>query len=392
MDRAAGNPFSSVEYELRARKALGFIQAERLDALLCYSSKIIPGNVRYFTGYETRLGIHDVAFFLMVPGSKRAYTLITNASWDHPEEKSWVSNVVITSQFGKEIAAHLPPSVTRLGVAGYRYIPLSVYFDLNEHAPHVEMVNVSEAVMRLRSVKSPAEIEVLRRTAELTDFGCRAFLETARAGMSEREVAAEVEYAMKKHGSDEMFYSTQVGCGEKTSRVVLFPSDDVLRDGEPVQLDCGAVHCGYLGDLSRVKVIGRATHEYHEMLDAVAEMYFAMVEGIRPGAVGSTIAQIGIDVAKSHGLDEFLYRSPNHEPGFMGHGIGCHYCEPPELTPDDRTVLEEGMVLVVEPILMRLGLGGVKIEDSVLVTRKGAKRLSSCEITTWTQASGLKTR
>lgn len=383
MDRIATNPFSREEYEVRVRKALALIQTGKLDGLLCFSSKVIPGNVRYFTGYETRLGIHDVAFFLMAPGSQRAYTLFTNASWDHVEEKSWVSNVVLTSEFGKEIAGHLPASTSRVGVAGYRHIPLPVYLELKKYAPHVELVNVSEAVMRLRSVKSASELEVLRRTAELTDFGCCAFLESARAGVSEREVAAEVEYAMKKHGSDEMFYSTQVGCGEKTSRVVMFPSDDILRDGEPVQLDCGAVHNGYLGDLSRVKVIGTATGQYQQMLEAVAEMYLAMVESIRPGVVGSKIAQIGIDLAKSHGLDEFLYHSPSHEPGFMGHGIGCHYCEPPEITPDDRTVLQENMVLVVEPILMRAGVGGVKIEDSVLVTHNGAERLSSCEIITW---------
>ena len=67
----------------------------------------------------------------------------------------------------------------------------------------------------------------------------------------------------------------------------------------------------------------------------------------------------------------------------MGHGIGCHYSEPPELTPDDDTVLEENMVLIIEPILMRPGVGGVKIEDAVLTARHGAERLSSCDIKTW---------
>jgi Xaa-Pro aminopeptidase len=91
----------------------------------------------------------------------------------------------------------------------------------------------------------------------------------------------------------------------------------------------------------------------------------------------------GIDVARKRGLGEFIYTSPNHAEGYVGHGIGCHYSEPPELHPGDQTVICESMVLVVEPILTRTGVGGVKIEDLVLVTHSGAERLSSCPIRTW---------
>lgn len=381
--RVYSNPFSRAEYEARMRKTLAMLEAVRLDALLCYSSRIIPGSVRYLTGYETRLGIHDAAFFLIVPGVEPEFTLFTNASWERPLEQSWVSNVVVTGDFGREIGGRMPACVARLGVAGYKYLPLPVYLSLESRFPGLEIVDATEPVMRLRSVKSATEVTVLRRCAELTDFAGQTFLKAVRSGISEREIAAAVEHAMKIHGSDEVSFSTQVGCGEKTSRVVIYPSDEVLGEGDPVQLDCGATHWGYRGDLSRVKVVGTPAREYREMLDAVAEMYFACVEALRPGVIGSHIARIGIEIAKAYHLEEFLFRSPNHEPGFMGHGIGCHYSEPPELTPDDKTVLEENMVLVIEPILMRPGVGGVKIEDAVLVTREGAERFSSCEIKTW---------
>lgn len=381
-------PFSKAEYESRIQKTLGLMERHGLDALLCYASKIMPGSVRYLTGYETRLGIHDAAYFLITPNAEPPFTLFSNASWEHPEEQSWVPNVVLSSDFGREIAARLPVSTARLGVAGYQYLPLPVYLGIREHLPRLEFVDITEPVMRLRAVKSPAEIGVLRRCAQITDCGGKAFLNFVRAGVTEREIAAEVERAMKLHGSDEVSFSTQVGCGERTWRVVVYPGEAVLREGDPVQLDCGATCLGYRGDLSRVAVVGRPNPEYRRMLEAAEEMYFQCLEALGPGVLGSRIAEIGMAVAKAHRLEEFLYRSPNHRPGFMGHGIGCHYCEPPELTPDDETVLEENMVLVIEPILMRPGVGGVKIEDAVLVTRNGAERFSSCEIHTWADQAG----
>ena len=381
-------PFSKAEYESRINKTLALLEEERLDALLCYASKIIPGNVRYLTGYETRLGIHDASYFLITPNTEPPFTLFSNASWEHPEELSWVQDVVVSSDFGREIAARLPSSTARLGVAGYRYLPVPVYLAIKDRLQEVEIVDVTQSLMRLRWIKSPEEIQVLRRCAQITDSGGKAFLNTVRAGVTERAIAAEVERAMKLNGSEEVSFTTQVGCGERTWRVVVYPGDAALQEGDPVQLDCGAKYFGYLGDLSRVAVVGHPDSEYRRMLDTVEEMYWKCLEAVRPGVEGSRVAEIGIAVAKSHRLEEFLYRSPNHRSGFLAHGIGCHYGESPELTPEDPTVLEENMVLVIEPILMRPGVGGVKIEDAVLVTGQGAERFSSCEVNTWAKQAG----
>jgi Xaa-Pro aminopeptidase len=380
---APPSPFSHSEYETRVARTVALLSHQGWDGLLCYASAVMPGPVRYLTGYETRLRIHDACYFLMTPGAPQAVTLFTNASWEHPEEFSWVQNVVVTSQFDKEIAARLPAGTKRLAVAGYRYLPLPVYLGLRESRPEVDLVDGSTAYLRTRMVKSPAEMEVLRRCAQITDCAGRKFLELVREGAIERDLAAAAEYAMKSASGDEVSFTTQVGRGERTSRVVIYPGDGVVQSGDPVQLDCGATHHGYRGDLSRVAVAGKPDPEYLRMLIATEEMYDRCLAAMRPGVRASDVARVGINVAKAHGLEEFLYRSPNHEPGFVGHGIGCHYSEPPELHPEDDTVLEENMAIVVEPILMRPGVGGVKIEDLVAVTRGGTERFSSCPIHTW---------
>ena len=380
---ASTSPFPVFEYQNRVARTVALLNHQGWDALLCYASAVVPGNVRYLTGYETRLRIHDACYFLLTPGANPEVTLFTNASWEHPEEFSWVQNVVVTSAFHTEIAARLPSGTRRLAVAGYRYLPLPVYLGIHDARPKVELMDGSSAYLRTRMVKSAAEIEVLRRCAQITDCAGQAFLELAQEGAVERNIAAAAEYAMKMAGSDEVSFTTQVGRGERTSRVVVYPGDDVVQPGDAVQLDCGATCHGYRGDLSRVAVAGKPDPEYLRMLTATEEMYYRCLEAIRPKVQACEVARIGIEAAKSHGLEEFLYRSPNHAPGFVGHGIGCHYSEPPELHPEDDTILEENMTIVVEPILMRPGVGGVKIEDLVLVTRNGTERVSSCPIHTW---------
>lgn len=380
---ASAQPFSRLEYDERVNRTIALLDRHGWDSLLCYASAVVPGHVRYLTGYETRLRIHDACYLLLAPGHDPAVTLFTNASWEHPEEFSWVQNVVVTSTFGSEIASRLRFGAHRMAVAGYPYLPLPVYFGIHNARPEVELVNGSDAFFRTRMVKSPAEIDLLRRCAQITDCAGLKFLELAREGAVEREIAAEVEYAMKMQGSDEVSFTTQVGTGKRTSRVVVYPGDARIQAGDAVQLDCGATVFGYRGDLSRVAVAGEPDCDYLAMLSATEEMYFRCLESIRPGVRASDVARVGIEVAKSHHLDEYLYRSPNHAPGFVGHGIGCHYSEPPELHPEDDTVLEENMAIVVEPILMREGVGGVKIEDLVLVTKNGTERFSSCPIHTW---------
>jgi len=119
------------------------------------------------------------------------------------------------------------------------------------------------------------------------------------------------------------------------------------------------------------------------MLEVTAETYDRCLELMRPAVRCSEIAQLAIRIAEQHGLAQYLYRSPNHEAGFIGHGIGLSYSEPPELHPANDAVLQENMVIVLEPILTDPSVGGVKIEDPVLITAHGPERLSALPIRTW---------
>src|SRR5262249_15409310 len=120
------------------------------------------------------------------------------------------------------------------------------------------------------------------------------------------------------------------------------------------------------------------------LIQATVEMYERCFERLRPGVCGAEIARLAVGIAERRGLQDFLYRSPNHEPGCVAHGIGLSYVEPPELSPRDETILQENMVIVLEPILADRAVGGVKLEDALLITRTGPERLSQLPL--WSPA------
>jgi Xaa-Pro aminopeptidase len=306
--------------------------------------------------------------------------LLSNASFDRPETLTWLEDVVITGDYADGIAELLPDSVRALGFAGFRALPAPVYQGLREQMPEAVFRDASELLLSLRRVKSPAEVGLLRECARVTDAGGRAFREWARAGVSEREVLVQVEAALKRAGSDEVSFATQVASGPRTAQVVAFATDAVLAAPALAQLDCGATFQGYRGDLSRVVLLGEPGGKLQELFQVTAEIYDRCLELLRPGVACVDVARLAVRIAGEHGLAEHLYRSPQHEPGFIGHGIGLSYCEPPEMDPGCTTVLEENMVIVLEPILSVPGLGGVKIEDAVLITPKGPERLSALPV------------
>jgi Xaa-Pro aminopeptidase len=368
---------SREEYRGRLERAREAMADAEVDALIAYANRTHPGHVRYLTGYEPRLGLHDSALCVVTP---TRCALLTNASFDRPETLTWLEEVIVTGDYAAGAAALLPRDVRSVGVAGFRALPAPVYIGLRERLPGADVRDASDLLLGLRQVKSPAEVALLRECARITDAGGRAFLEGARPGVSEREVLVRVEAALKRAGSDEVSFSTQVSSGPRTAQVVAFATDTLLAEGGPVQLDCGATYHGYRGDLSRVVCLDRPAGRLRDLMAVAAETYDRCLEWLRPGVSCAEVARLAVRIAEGHGLGACLYRSPNHEPGFVGHGIGCSYTEPPEVHPGTDAVLRENMVIVLEPILSDPAVGGVKIEDPVLITARGPERFSELPV------------
>ena len=376
-------PLPAGEYQRRLYLVDVLLEEQGLDALIGYSVRNFPGPVAYLAGYEPRLGFHDVAFFLVTPGQQNTRTLLTNAFWDRFDGYTWVSDVVLSSDFGHELSSRISSSAKKVGIAGYRFFPAWVLDEIRSELPDVSFVDATHALQKVAEVKSDGEIELISRCATMTDAAGKVFLAGAVAGMNERDLAVEVEKAMLDAGADGTSFGTQVYSGDQVAVGIGFDTARSPIAGEQVQLDCGALFCGYRGDLSRVTTIGPSSPDVERIMEATARMYDAMLEVTGPGRAIASVAEAALEVARDEGMEEFVYRSVNHPVGHVGHGVGCWVHELPEIRPDAEGMLESGMIVVLEPILVRPGVGGAKIEDAVVVRADGATRLSALDIRTW---------
>lgn len=373
--------FSRDEYESRRRRLLQMMETEKLDAVILYASKPESGYVRYYTGFESNLAIMDCSFLAVTPGRAVEWTLLTNAFWEEHGEDSGIGDPVITGDFPRAIGGLIPKQARRIGVAPLRQFPADSYAAIRNAAPDAEVADVKPQMLHLRAVKSPAEIALLRQIAGIADRGVEAFTRAARPGATEQAIAAEVEYALRRAGSGPFIFSTLVAAGPRTGRFIALPKPQAVEPGDIVQLDCGPSLNGYHGDVSRVLCAGEPLPEVRRLLEATALMYEHCLESLRPGRTASEIAREVLDAAQKLGYGpESYYQSPNVKAGFVGHGIGLGNPDAPQLSTEDHTVLEAGMVINIETILKDPEFGAARMEDAVELRAGGAVRLSQAPI------------
>ena len=219
-------------------------------------------------------------------------------------------------------------------------------------------------------IKDAKEIELIRKAVQISDEAFSHVIKIIKAGMTEKEVAAEIEYQMCKLGSERPAFQTIVASGLRGSLPHGIASDKVIQEGELVTMDFGAVYKGYHSDITRTVCVGKASQKqkelYHIVLDAQLSGVAAVQEGRKNNAVDSAaryvIIQNGYGKYFGHGL---------------GHGVGLEIHEWPRLSPKaEPMTLASGMIVTVEPGIYLPDWGGIRIEDTVLVTSNGYDKLT----------------
>jgi Xaa-Pro aminopeptidase len=258
---------------------------------------------------------------------------------------------------------------SRIGFESDRILH-ATYAALREELPlAAELVPASGLVEQLRLIKSEAEITLIRESMAICS---KAFLRTmrrVRPGVREYEVAAELDYQMRKLGAEKPAFDTIVASGPRSALPHASPTLKTLVNNELLLIDMGASHHGYASDMTRMAHLGRPARKAKQLHGAVLEAQLAALDAVRPGLTAGTIDRRARTVLKRHGLDRLFAHS-------TGHGLGLEIHEPPRIGKGDRTRLEVGMVITVEPGVYVEGFGGVRIEDTIVVTGSG------CEILT----------
>jgi Xaa-Pro aminopeptidase len=222
----------------------------------------------------------------------------------------------------------------------------------------------------LRKVKDENEIKLMHKAADLTSEGMRVAGEVVAVGLKEYEVAAEIEYAMRKRGSSGTAFETIVASGLASA----FPhggcSDREIREGDLVVVDMGATYKFYRSDMTRTFVAGKPSAKQKKLYEVVRASQDKAVEAIKPNVEAKDVDAAARKVIADAGYGEYFVHG-------LGHGVGLDIHEPPTLSPDSEDVLAAGNVVTVEPGIYLVGYGGVRIEDTVLVQRKGAEKLTN---------------
>jgi Xaa-Pro aminopeptidase len=221
-----------------------------------------------------------------------------------------------------------------------------------------------DLVETLRIVKEPEEIVMLRRSADIAVKGFHYIKETARAGMTELELQARLEYFTKSIGSEKPAFDIIIATGAKASMPHAITDQTKVKDNEVLLVDMGVVYGGYHSDLTRPIFLGRMSALHKKIYDIVWQAQRHGIAKAGPGVAASDVDKACRDYIRKAGYDKYFGHS-------TGHGVGLEIHEAPSVSTKSKTILKPGMVITVEPGIYLPGKFGIRIEDMVLITPNG---------------------
>jgi Xaa-Pro aminopeptidase len=353
----------SPELEFRRGRLWAALRIERVDAFLVTA---LP-NVRYLAGFTG-----SNAALLMT--ADRA-VLFTDPRYQTqaPLESDCEVKVGKGPLLEQALSWAKRLRATRLGFERNR-----ISFDQHQvlwkertvkgQAP-IRLKPVAGMVERLRMVKSEAEIATIRAAVGLNSEAYEQALARFKPGITEVDLAAEIEYRMRRLGADGPSFDTIVASGRRAALPHAHPTDAPVLPDELLLIDMGATVAGYASDMTRTSAVGELSPKARRMYHAVWESQLAAIEAVKPGVTCNAVDRAARRVLSRHGLEKLFIHS-------TGHGLGLEIHEGPRIGRREATELEAGMVITIEPGVYLEGFGGVRIEDTVAVTANGCEVLT----------------
>ncbi|MGL4912967.1 MAG: aminopeptidase P family protein [Romboutsia sp.] len=229
----------------------------------------------------------------------------------------------------------------------------------------LQSVNLS----RLRSKKSEKELLYIKKACEIADNTFNHIVKFIKVGMTEKEVENEIVRIIKEQGGQKESFDVIVASGERGALPHGKASDKVIENGDFVTFDFGAKFNNYSSDITRTICMGEGNEELVKIYNIVKYANEEVIRLLKPGMSAGEVDKIARDIIDKEGYGEYFGHN-------LGHGVGIMVHEYPALSPGSDELLCEGMVVTIEPGIYIPGLGGVRIEDDVLITKDGCKRLT----------------
>jgi Xaa-Pro dipeptidase len=319
-----------------------------------------PTNIIYFTSFSG-------ATALYIPEDGNATLLVSDVNYE--QAKAELKNIQIEllkpgENLMQKIAQQNPNqlSVDTLSIENWRSLTKAM-------GGENKLELVGDLVRKLRSVKEPEEIKFIREACRIATIGMTAAKQTIGVGVKEKDVAAQVEYEMRRAGSEGVAFDTIIASGPTSAYPHGGKLERIIEDFDFVTVDIGATCNFYCSDITRTFIASKATDKHAKIYDTVKLAHERGVEAIENGTAAKDVDAAARAVIAGTGLGEYFCHN-------LGHGIGLQIHEAPILSKVSKDILEAGNVVTIEPGIYLPGFGGVRIEDSVLVTEKGAEILT----------------
>lgn len=330
-----------------------------LDAMLVTSA---PGEFY-------AVGFHGEGAVVVTSGECRYFT---DSRYIEAAEKQVAGAHITMTDRSKNIQALVKGAVEELGVKklGFEdgYMTVAQY---NRYAGDLPcaLTPANQLISKLRAAKDAEEIELMKKAQEITDKAFSEIIRFIRPGMTEREIAARLQYDMLRLGADKMSFDPIVVTGPNGSLPHGIPGDRKVEPGSFITMDFGCKYGGYCSDMTRTVAVGSVTDEMRQVYDTVLQAQLAGIAAARAGATGKAVDGAARDIIRQAGYGPCFGHS-------FGHGVGVEIHEGPNATPSNDKPLPAGAVISAEPGIYLPGKLGVRIEDVLYLTPEGCQNLT----------------
>lgn len=356
----------TIDYQTRLQTLLEHLNEKKIDIAMITS----PANVFYYTGFNS--DPHERFMALIIDSRNKKFTLfVPTLDKEIADAESFVKNIIPISDeespFAK-LKSKLRSNVNCIGlemnvVSMFRHNQLQAIF------PDASYIDIQPVINKQRLIKSRNEIIYLQQAVDIIEKVLSEGIKKVQVGMTELELAAELEYLMKRFGAVGPSFPTIVLAGERAALPHGTPGEREFNTGDFLLIDFGVLtKAGYCSDITRTFIIGEASDKQKEIYNIVLQSNQAGVNAVKSGVPLKTFDMEARDVIKENGYGDYFNNR-------VGHGLGIELHEEPSIHENNNQIAENGLLFTIEPGIYIPDYGGVRIEDEVYINEAGDAEL-----------------
>ncbi|HHU59634.1 TPA: aminopeptidase P family protein [bacterium] len=335
-------------------KLKNFLKESKLDAILVSKNE----NLFYYAGFN------EEGTYLLVTLDK-SYLLVNSLVYSDAKNKCKNMEVILVSNYFETVNELLTSNGSN-NIAFEKSLPYLGYERLKDAT---KVTLVPTYIDSIRMIKSSEEIKIIKKACRMADKCYKHILGYVKVGMSEKEIEKEMHRYLKELGASKEAFDFIVASGKRGALPHGRASNKKIKKGELVTLDFGCFYHSYCSDMTRTFALDKTNEKLVNIYNLVKEANELAISLVRPGIRVNYLHNEVSLFFKKHNMDQYFIHN-------LGHGLGLEVHEEPRISPSSETLLQEGMIITIEPGLYIEGLGGVRIEDVVLVTKDGREVLT----------------